>query len=194
MLSLNISVPQIYTKSDDLEDLSINSIPEIKGIRSIPLYLNARVSGRNKIILDVSNINSLYNVSLEDLKTGKMHDLIVEPYSFNSDVEDVENRFIIHFSKPGSVSQNPDTFTIGISETERQTFKIYSLKNSIIIESKGSIPENCRISVYLMNGAEILNVPLTSSIQKIELNSAKGYYTVKVSNGTDFSVQKVFIK
>ena len=192
MFSYNLSIPQLYTKSIEGMDLSINSIPEVKEEISIPLYCNTRTSGIANIMLDLENMDANVTVFLEDLKTANIHDMLTGAYTFNADVQDDANRFVIHFSKPESIVM-ATTEIDEESVVEKADANIYSSKGSLIVDLLNNEYTNHSIRIFSLNGKEVYQTQTTDFYTKIDLNLAIGYYVVQVENDDNSYSKKVII-
>ena len=194
MWSNNITVPQIYTKSADFQDLSINSIPEVSSEVSIPLYMKARISGKNTMELDLKNATSVCNVYLEDVKLKSIHNLLTGPYEFTSDVQDEEFRFIIHFTKQNAVSADTNKVTLDIQDTKLESCKVYSSSGAIVVEQANGLENESTIRIFNMVGKEIKKLKTKETYNRIELDAAAAYYTVQIKSGKQIYTNKVLVR
>ena len=194
MWSTNIAVPQIYTKSSDFTDLSINSIPEVKKEVSIPLYMKARVSGNNSIELDLRNTIDICDVYLEDVKLKTFHNMLTGPYAFSSDVQDEDFRFIIHFAKQSAVTADTTKITLDVVDNEEdKLFKAYSSAGAIVIEQDSRLEKESTVRIYNMVGKVVKKLKTKESYNRIELNAAAAFYTVQINNGKLSYTQKLLV-
>lgn len=97
--SPNKWVPTMYCQQGDLE-LSANALPVLTNERIVQLMFESRQAGLTYTISpDFSLLNSETVVSLEDRKTGALHDLSKGAYSFTFDNAFNNARFVLHFKK-----------------------------------------------------------------------------------------------
>jgi PKD repeat protein/subtilisin-like proprotein convertase family protein len=95
--------PQVATRSSDGVNLSIDFYGGYGSAISIPVLVNAAVTGTYTITAEMSGIRSLSCLSIEDLATGTITTLADgASYSFVMDANDdaSEPRFLIHGSAP----------------------------------------------------------------------------------------------
>ena len=95
--------PQVATRSSDGVNLSIDFYGGYGSAISIPVLVNAAVTGTYTITAEMSGIRSLSCLSIEDLTTGTITTLADgASYSFVMDANDDANepRFLIHGSAP----------------------------------------------------------------------------------------------
>ena len=102
MFSSKNYIPQIYSQQFINEPLAINSLPIIEENISIPIYI--KISNYGEYTLSINTLAEILqnrNVLLEDRNKGEfinMKDL--SSYTFISNGEVDENRFILHISFP----------------------------------------------------------------------------------------------
>lgn len=96
--SPNKWVPTLYCRQGDLE-LSANALPVLTNERIVQLIFESQQAGLTYTISpDFSLLNPETIVSLEDRKTGTLHDLSKGAYSFTCDNAFDNSRFILHFN------------------------------------------------------------------------------------------------
>lgn len=97
--SPNKGVPTMYCRQGDLE-LSANALPVLTNERMVQLIFESRQPGLTYTIYpDFSSLSPETTVSLEDRKTGTLHDLSKGAYSFTCDNAFDNARFVLHFNK-----------------------------------------------------------------------------------------------
>lgn len=106
--SYSTSVPNLFTKSSDGNDLAINGLPELGETTVIPVYLEPAAAGTYSISANLSGLpNAL--VYLKDSKTNTTHNLSTNPvYSFTAAPGDGASRFSLHFASVG-LGETPTT-------------------------------------------------------------------------------------
>ncbi len=168
----NPELPQIYTTSG--VDLSINVMSEAEMVAA---GFKAGVNGQYTI--KATEVIGMSNVTLEDLVTGEMTDILSTDYTFDYDTNDQDDRFIIHFM-PTSVS-----------ERIVELIDIYSHNNNVYV----SLPEDLegQMTVYNAMGQEIITSSLNEA-QNVVTVEEYGFYIVKVSVDGQHVSKKVFVK
>lgn len=197
LYSFNEQVSQIYTKSTDAKELSINTLPKFNDMISSPLYMKTGVSGSHSIEANLEDFPQCLNVFIEDLKENKVHDLLSAPYEFEADVNDHKGRFLIHFSLPKQISNtgSGNVTSVESNVNTNEDLNIFSRNKTVFLKLNSTENTNGNITVYDLSGQQIATSSFNhKDINKIDLNSTTGYYIVSVhlDNGSNFS-QKVFI-
>ncbi|MBN1340766.1 MAG: T9SS type A sorting domain-containing protein [Bacteroidales bacterium] len=167
----NPQLPQLYTAVNN--KFSINVLPHTEMLTA---GFKAGVAGNYSI--GISEVTGMANVILEDLATGVKTDLLNGDYTFYYNINDPEERFVIHFS-PLTVSDN-------LSEQ----ISIYPVENNVYVH----LPENAQaqMAVYNTLGQEILTTGLNSSNNYIAMDK-KGFYVVLVTVDGHTVSEKIFI-
>ena len=172
LLSLDASIPQIYTIIDNDQKTLFNSMPFINSPVTVPVGIVAPTTGNYSITISgFETFSSLTDLTLEDLKTNTSQNMVMNPvYTFNSSGIEDAGRFLLHFTNP-----------IGINDQkESAPVRIFASQKTIFVTSTSDL-QNANISVYNMLGQEILSKPLNNQpINQVALNAPNGYYIVKV--------------
>jgi hypothetical protein len=180
------TAPQLFTLSKEGKELSINCFPESEEYQIIPVGLKVGLYGLYEInITEFENINSSYNIYLEDLKEGTFTKLDQSNiYSFTASPMDDPMRFLLHLNGQLAVPENNS----GLSGVN-----VYSYNQDIYINSENSL--NGTAIIYDLLGREILRKNLNGeSVLKINLNDHKGYMIVNVTTEQGMLNQKVYIR
>jgi len=172
ILTLDTSVPQIYTVIDNDQKTLFNSMPFINSPVAIPVGFVAPTTGNYSITISgFETFSSMTGLTLEDLKTNTSQNMVMNPvYTFNtSGIEDA-GRFLLHFTSP-----------IGINDQkEASPVKIFASQKTIFVTSSSDL-QNATLSVYNLIGQEVLSKPLNNQpVNQVILNAPNGYYIVKV--------------
>lgn len=97
--SPNKWVPTMYCQEGDLE-LSANALPLLTNERTIQLMFESQRPGLTYTISpDFSSFDPETKVTLEDRKTGALHDLSKGTYRFTYDNTFDNARFVLHFNR-----------------------------------------------------------------------------------------------
>ncbi|KAF0200157.1 MAG: hypothetical protein FD170_3710 [Bacteroidetes bacterium] len=174
--SYSTSVPNLFTKSSDGNDLAINGLPELGETTVIPVYFEAAAEGEHIMSANLTSMPGAL-VYLVDEKLNKTQNLNSNPvYTFNAVTGDNTNRFKLTF---GSVSiDNPST-TSSIS--------VYTHGETLYISGLNAKAE---ISVVNLTGQVVISSRSNGSgLHSVNAASLpKGVYVVSViSNGQAIS-------
>lgn len=147
----NISIPQIFTLSEDNKELAINSQNISDKASGIPLGLKAGHDGKCTLSFDLSGISGQMNVYLEDKTTGSFIDLKSSPVNvFDVMMSDDPMRFVIHFGKIQSLT-GIDDYT---RNNEANSFYCYALNGRIYVYSSQEY-NNAILKIFDVTGREI---------------------------------------
>lgn len=92
-------VPTLYCQEGELE-LCTNALPLLKNERNIQLMFESEQPGLTYTISpDFSSFNPENTVSIEDRKTGVIHNLSKGAYQFTYDDKFGKDRFVLHISR-----------------------------------------------------------------------------------------------
>jgi len=98
------TVPTLYCSEGELE-LCADALPLLNSTRNIPLAFESYKPGTIYTFSpDLSAFNLQATVSIEDTKTGKVHDFFNGDYQFTYDEGFGKNRFVLHIA-PHSIAQ-----------------------------------------------------------------------------------------
>lgn len=176
--------PQIYTIAEN-KNYGVNVLGKLAGNLVIPVGFEMTAPGDYSIkASEIQNIDSGYEVFLEDILSGEMIDLRKRPnYNFYFSPDDNGHRFNLHFSNS----------TINISETDDNQIKIYSVDKSVFISLNEST--NCDIQVVDLAGKQVgqYNYPNLKSTS-LKLNVETGYYVVRIITPEKVVSEKIYIK
>ena len=183
MMSLNDEAPSLATINPEGDFFAINTVPELQGQRSIPLFSEFPISGsytfKTKEMINFANEEQIF---LEDKYTGLLHSLSDGPVSIDIGDNSKSNRFILHF---GLKSQDEITTNLATVFTEN---------NDILVNVIGE--GNYQVEVYSALGQRVYNNPFSNkdSFLRISADMGAGTYMVKIFNDASMQVEKVFIE
>lgn len=168
----NQDIPQLYTTAGG-DMLSINVLPATE---TVPVGFTAGVSGTYEI--SAPEVNDFGYLVLEDLFTGIETNLLSGSYSFNYDVDDDQNRFLLHFAP------------LAVPELDANAVNIYAYNKDVYVY----VPQNTKGDIVIYNalGQQVVSQPINSSMHKITLENS-AYYIVKVLSNEKVVTQKVYI-
>ncbi len=189
------SAPSITCKLDGKKSV-INTFNSNNDNYSVPLEVYSLINGSFTIDAKGFEFVDEYScITLEDKKLNNFINLKEQPsYSFLYDINDSENRFVLHFSKDGnckSVVNSP------IANTFENQVQILQNTNGNIINFNFDGTFNTVISVTNILGQNIIeNASVQANNQSINVTLPEnftGIYIIKVENEKG-AVAKKFIK
>ena len=181
-------VPQINVKTLDGSNTSV-------ALKFLPTDLEKQVTVPVEFavgepgIYTISAINALtdnsVNVTLEDLKTGKITNIQDNSYTFTSNAVEKDNRFLLHFgAEPTSIKD----------KTLNDMITVYSDKNQIVIQNNSSNNDKAVIMIYDILGKQITSREMIlNSLTRIDVDNAQGIYFVKIMTDNKSMTKKVCI-
>jgi hypothetical protein len=178
MMSTDTAVPQIWTMEAAV-NLVINSMPELFGGLSVPLYTSLRKNYQELTISgNFDELDPLYEVWLEDLDLGTMNNLILSPYAFSSNFIENSDRFILHFI---------NTTSIDDQEISGYISTIYGYDHTVYVNTTaGSL-----IEIFDIQGKTILSQIAEDGWNRIHM--IDGMYIVRVTNNQELQTKKIIL-
>jgi len=179
-------VPQISTRFRQLE-YAVNSLPEITDNLVIPLDFWCASDGNYCIKLgERTNLLPETKIYLLDNFTKEVTNLGAEgKYCFTHEVFNSKERFSIVF--------NPTENKLLALKTE-SSFLVYAEQKTIFVSALTETNTNIDVVVVLnLMGQTILRKSLVNGGNIFKLNSAAGYYVVRVISGNESFNKLVFI-
>jgi PKD repeat protein len=167
------AVPQIYTTAGE-DMLAINCLPETA---TVPMGMTSEVSGSYTI--SAIETSEFQNVVLEDLFNGAQTDLLTSSYTFEYNVGDNANRFVVHFTP------------LGTPELNANSINIWAANHNIYVQAPVTTGD---IVVYNMMGQEVVRTDIKAGLNVIPMTDVDTYYIVKVIGSDVTETGKVFIK
>ncbi|MBT3454224.1 MAG: T9SS type A sorting domain-containing protein [Lentimicrobiaceae bacterium] len=176
--------PLFYSKAGQV-DVSTNTLPEITESLTIPMYFTK--NGNNSFYIEVEGVNTLlteHNLYITDKKTNHTQNLNENPiYSFTSNENDDDQRFVLHFSPLGvddNIINNDD-------------IQVYSYSKTINITNGKKLSGSIHITNIL--GQQVASYNLDgSNNQSLNMDVPTGVYVVNVIVKSTKISKKVFIK
>ena len=128
----------------------------------------------------------------QGLKESKIIDFGEDECEFYANVNDAEDRFILHFVLSQKIENNNTSMnSIEDNENKEETVDIYSIRNIVNITID---VEEATLTIFDIEGKEIINNVITNGINKINVDAVSGYYIVNVKNEKINYSEKVFIE
>ncbi len=188
--------PNIYTLTDDGKMTAFNVVKEVpadKDFYSVEMPFMSKLPGKFKMDLDFENSFLVTEITLEDRKTGKKHDVLRDGvYEFDNDTNGtyMTERFVLHFQKLSSSANLIDYLN------EDSPIKISTDTKDIFVRFP-SVQKGAKINVYDVLGREVMKVHTVNvATTQYVINGAglsAGYYTVKVQNQNGITSAPVFL-
>ncbi len=185
MYSGNMSIPQIYSITENSITHAINTLPLNNNDKIIPLGVrigNATSATIEAVELTVEGIKPVW---LEDLQLNQLIDLRTTPsYTFSFAGGDVQNRFRLHFNK----------LTTGLQTADLENnVNIYSSGSDIYVDLGDEIKNQATIIIYNAIGQVITIRKTSDTFNKLTPNVHSGIYIVKTIQGEKVSTKQVFV-
>lgn len=185
LVSLDVTMPQIYSLIDNDQKTMFNSMPYTSSPVTIPIGVVTPSTGNYSITVSgTESFSSLSGLTLEDLKTNQSQNMMITPvYTFDASSPEDAGRFLLHL-----------TGTIGINDPkDDNSVRIFASQHTIFVTSTTDL-QNATVSVYNLLGQNILTKQLQNQKQnKVVLNAPDGYYVVKVMSQGMIKIAKVNI-
>jgi hypothetical protein len=186
MFAADVNYPQVYT-NNGTDDISINTLSELTGVRDVPLGFKSSVSGQFTITADMvsSFTNNGNTVYLEDMQTSTIQDLSIDSiYAFTSGVTTGLSRFILHFNHINTTS---------ITEHTNSPIQIYGYNNEVHIKSLNILEGD--VAIYDILGQLVATKHLSGiNSEVIRLEPKTAVYIVRFTNFGQTITKKIFIK
>lgn len=164
-MSMDTSVPQLFTLDSEGNRLSINERPTIDGV--VRLGVSVGTAGTYTL----SAVRSDGKIILHDAETGMTTDLTVDSYTFKSDAKESVDRFTLNLRADE---------TTGIeSATENSAVTVSGVDGIITVDGA----DGEEIKVYAVSGSLVRTI--TNAAEHCRINVAKGAYIVVV-NGVSY--------
>ena len=172
------TAPSVYLTSGDRQ-LTVRYLTNTTNNPRIPLAFKPGSDGNYTVSIDFDSANYDF-VVLEDTKTKTQHDLKDKPaYDFKATVEDVSDRFLLHFKEVPIGDNN-------------LPIHIYYNGNEIVFDLS-LIPEDTDVKIFDTLGRKILEKKIRGkTIHYLPFNNKNQVFIAKaVSSGLSF-ISKIF--
>ncbi len=172
----------LFSVTDNQEMLAINIFDiQQEEIVKFPVFFHSS-TGEYQISANTQIANTGIKVTLHDLLTNETADLRTENYTFSYDENEEDIRFEIIF----------DYTSVNVNNIKNSDVVVYSNSNNVYIKIFDNNDYN--VEIYNLSGVKLFEKHLNNQgINKMEMNLANGVYIVKVHNGDNTKVTKVFI-
>jgi len=173
--------PQIYTKSDDGSNLSINTIP---GFQSVPVEVKISNAGSYKITFsNIETFDANQPLFFKDTKTNTAINIRnTNNYLFISDGGQESGRFVLYFQ------------TLGIDEYNK-IFSAWIADHELYISSENNFNDINSIELYNISGQLVFSSGKMQIPGNIQLNNAlNGIYLLRILYKDNVYLQKVIIR
>ncbi|WP_296385133.1 T9SS type A sorting domain-containing protein, partial [Winogradskyella sp.] len=176
------------TENSQNLDMAIQSIgfDDINNNPIIPLGVN--VDQGEQVTISMVDSNIEYDVYLEDAHTNTFTLLNTSDYSFTADTNlSNTGRFYLRFT------QN----ALSISDSDLSKIQVYTNSNLEQIVVKGILSENTELTLYDIQGREILKRTLDSRDNSHTIGTSQytsGVYLIKLANNLNTVTKKIIIR
>jgi hypothetical protein len=174
--------PQIYTKSDDGLNLSINTIPENK---SVPVEFKIGNAGSYKISFsNIETFDANQPLFFQDTKTNTVVNIRnTNSFIFVSDGSQENGRLVLHFQ------------TLGIDDEYNKTFSAWIAGHDLYISSENNSNEINSIELYNVSGQLVYSRSKIQTPGKVQLNNTlNGIYILRIFSRDNVYSQKLVIR
>jgi hypothetical protein len=185
LFSYNAGVPQLYSLTPDNTKVAINTLPLSTMYGDVPLGFTVGAPAKYTITAyGISSFPASMSIRLEDKKTGTSQKLNVNPvYSFAADIDDLPNRFVLHFQDVTSVDkpEKPDDFSV--------------LADNGVINIITFKAVSGQVNIIDMAGRKVGMAKLVSGTPaRIDIQDHFGVYVVNIVTGQGVVNKKVVIR
>lgn len=177
------SIPQIYMRLPNNNQLVINTLPEdITLPHLVPLGIKSTANKAHKIRIDLDNFAfNQIGIHLEDKVTGAFTDMRSNnSYSYNALSNDEDQRFVLHL---GALT--------GLANDAPSALQIYAHNNTVYITG---LEEHIVFSLYNMLGQEIQRMHLEPGSHVISADVVTGPYIVRIAGSRKMETKKIYIE
>lgn len=176
IVSLGESNSQLYSKYYDTK-LAIDCRPETELIQ-----LGYQNNQNGQYSIEKVEIDGIAIAEIEDTKTNLFHNLNENPYVFEWNTNDSEERFILHLKATAT------------EELVAQEAQVYSHDGQVYIRQTSSNEFNS-IAIFDLAGRVVYSGNLSQSgIQSIDMNGYIGAYLVRIIGEGQSITKKVILK
>ncbi len=180
----NSSAPLIYSTIGNTK-LAVSSIPDIENGDFVPLQFIPKDGGSCTLTVDgLESFIPELPVYLEDIKTQHFQNLReYAEYSFDSEILDEINRFVIHFANPMGL----DDLTNPLNDVN-----IWTWHNTVIVNTPDGF--DGELSIYDMLGKQVVSSVVREGRNELEITGSEGFFIVKVATEAGIKSKKILIK
>ena len=177
--------PQLYSKSADSYDLTLNTYPLATNSFTIPVSF--KLDKNASVTLQFENTASLpdiYGVFLEDMQSDELIDVHINSgYNFENDSLNSADRFLLHFLNITSVNKDNEP-----------SHQIWSYGDNIYYRIPNCLGEKMNLVITDMLGRKIIDQQVTiMPINNFKLNNYIGIAIVNIYSQTESVKGKVQI-
>jgi len=177
----------LFTELND-QPFGIQTYPSLDMLTEtfiVPLVYESELSGEFVFTArNIENFEDYDEIFLFDKESDNKTNLINTPqYSFNSESGIFKERFELIFKGKSTGVETNEAFS--------NTYKIYSWKNNIVINTSNF--EKTVFKIYNITGSLIESGYLNKYKTEIQINNNNGIYIVELNNGYDRYIEKLII-
>ncbi|MEY4803679.1 MAG: hypothetical protein RL331_192 [Bacteroidota bacterium] len=190
-------VVQLYAPNSG-KKLAINTLKNNKSKVSMPLTVECPGVGWYTFdLVELQLENGV--VFLEDKLNGEMKDLTLDgSYQFYANSGVLQNRFVLHFHLPLTISNvtGPSALEDLVSESQNAQIEINSTSTGKVSVELTQVDENTSsfVRVVDINGKVLESFYSDGNTFDFQISHGQGIYIIEVSNGLTVEKKKVFFQ
>jgi hypothetical protein len=190
-------VVQLYAPNSG-KKLAINTLKNNKSKVSMPLTVECPSVGWYTFdLVELQLENGV--VFLEDKVSGEMKDLTTDAsYQFYANSGVLQNRFVLHFHLPLTISNvtGPAAIEDLVSESQNATIEIANTGTGNVSVTLDQVDEITKsiVRVCDLNGRVINSFTADGKTFDFQIDNGQGAYIIEVTNGLTVEKKKVFIQ
>ncbi len=189
-----------YDDADNIWSTSADNVMMLKNTlngtdykKDVSLTIKSGVYGLHHLKVNgLTNFSKYNTVLLEDLKTGKLIDLMKnQDYSFYCDDVQKDYHFVVHFSNNKNEFINSNS--INTNQLNENT-SIYNTSSGIVIKFDMLKETPVKISILNLSGQEVispLNLNVTNDRIEMPLDKSNGLYLLIIQSNDEQITRKI---
>ncbi|NCA84757.1 MAG: T9SS type A sorting domain-containing protein [Clostridia bacterium] len=178
--------PQLFSVSDDAEELAINALPYVVEIMEIPVGFSMQENGLvNLAFSSIGSFDPSVTIFLEDVLTGNVIDLRLNPeYNFFHNTDNDPGRFKLIFNE-----------TTPVLESVSDNFFCYYADDHVYIQLSDSQSGGANLFIYNVNGQLEFSQIVQSGRSVVNVHDLDaGTHVVRLITDTRAYARKVLVK
>ena len=165
--------PTLYTTMNDNHWYGLNCVPPLTQATTIPVGLHAEATGTMTITPQgIGSFDPTTYIYLEDKQANTMQDLRSGAYTFSTNINDDQGRFVLHFTPPAEIMTSDASC---------------SSPGIISISQPGSASWNYTVTDN--NNTPIASGTLNNN-NPVTINANAGIYTLTLTDNNGYTVVK----
>lgn len=191
-------VPELYTTSNDRQNLCLNRLPDNADVVDVPLMAIGNVAANYTLTAgSFANLGAYNCVCLIDEQTGQVLNNFEDnpSYTFAMSQPGQQRNFVIEFRQLAAGESCNSPASVASMNTGAGSIEITPAANGAEVNFQLSQPENATISVYNIMGQKVLNDINLNAYQSrlgINLPSTGQIYIIRVVTEEGITVKKLY--